>query len=107
MTTYDARNDLAQSPAVLDRVRMAVVEAALNVAAEAPSPDADLAAARRTLAAKVLRAPTAWAQVFVYGVVSNPNAGIGGQDDPTVGDGSLAYVVASTWNAYAAAAVTT
>lgn len=103
MTTYAARNDLAEDKTVLERVRMAIVEAALNVAAETPNADPDLAAARKTLAAKVLRAPSAWAAVFVYGVVSNPNAGTG-TSDPTTDDGALGYVVASTWDAYAAAA---
>lgn len=102
MTTYEQRYALAIDPVVQARVQLAIVEAAVAISAEAQAGDAELHEARQALAGKVLKAPSVWASLMVYGVVSNPNAGTG-SSDPMLEDGVLAFVVSSIWNAYAEA----
>ena len=95
------RADLITYEPLLKRVRLAIVSAAIDVAAEpTETPNHTF---RATLAQQILRNPGPWADVFVHGVLVNPNVGIGGEQDPTdeAGDSSLQYVVNSLWDAYA------
>lgn len=87
------------------RVKIGLIIAAVNVAAEAEGPDAELSRRRKALASHVLKAPSAWTTVMVFGVLTNGNVGVGGSDDPLVDDGTLAYVISSIWDAYALAEV--
>lgn len=105
--TLRQRRELSVEPQFINRVEIALVGAAINVAAETSSTENHVA--RADLALKVLRNPSGWAMVVAKGVASHTNVGLGGDDDPSTdsagGDSALQFVVNSLWDAYTASPV--
>jgi hypothetical protein len=103
MATYSERSEVAAHPVFINRVKQAALEAAVNIHNESDqTPDHDK---RIRLAALVVAYPDEWARRLAVGVANNGNIGSGVSDpssDTTDGDGALAFVVASIWDAYAA-----
>ena len=99
--TLTARAETAEDPTFLRRVRQAIVNAAIDVAAEAPNTTNH--DARRVLASQILANPVGWAAAYAVGVAQNPNIGTGNSDpsdDTPDGDGAMQYVVNSLFDAY-------
>jgi hypothetical protein len=97
--TFQSSADLATHNGFRERVRVAMVTAALNVAAETPSGNATLDAKRAILATRVLGPDqVAFLDSFSWVVGANVSISITGLD--TV-DGDIQFAVNSGWNAVA------
>lgn len=86
---------LARFPAFQDRVLLAAVQAARDVAAEPVSDDPARDNLRATLAANLLANPTAYAERFAWACAANPAVSF------TSSDSDLQYTVNSVWDAIA------
>lgn len=91
---------LARHETFRDRVGMAVVKAAVNVAAELPAdpPDTRKDELRANLATNVLNDPDGHRARFTWAVLSNAAVAGAGLDAP---DGDIEFTVASVWDAIA------
>lgn len=102
MATYSQRSEVATNPVFISRVKQAALETAVNVYKEGEGVADHYKRAR--LAALVTAYPDEWAHRLAIGVANNANVGSGTSDpsqDSPAGDGALAFVVASIWDAYA------
>lgn len=98
MATYLDRAALAKHEGFRDRVRIAMLITAVNVAAEAPSGDQRKDDLRAALATNVLADPVAYTERFSWAAVTNPTVADGGLNSP---DGDLEFVMASLWDGIA------
>ena len=102
MATFAQRASYLDDATFIARTQVAITEAAVAVANEDPTAANHLE--RRKLAKLVLLQPEDWAHRFAASVANNANVGTGSSDpaaDTAEGDGALAFVVASLWDAYA------
>jgi hypothetical protein len=94
---YLEQSTLAADDTFIRRVRQAIITAAIAISAEASSGNESIDKARLSLSTMVLREPTRWARIFVYGVATYSSLTAGSSD--TV----ISNAVTSFWNAYAGA----
>ena len=95
--TFSQQVDLANDPPFIKRVRQAIVKAAIAIAAEAATADADLDAARLRYSTLVLRDPDHYARIMACGLATASDI------DDKAADADLSNTVAAQWNAYAGA----
>lgn len=103
MATYSQRSEVANDPVFINRVKQAALEAAVNIYSEDEETEGH--DRRSRLAALVTAYPDEWARRLAVAVANNSNVGTESSDpsmDSPTGDGALAYVIASIWDAYAA-----
>ena len=94
--TYLQRyNFITANENFITRVKMAAIDAAIDINAEAPSGNDQLDNARVNYATIVLREPDRQARLLAHGVVVHDSAKV----DMT--DQDLYNIIASIWNAYA------
>lgn len=86
---------LAQYEGFRDRVLLAAVQAAVNVASEAPSGDSRKDSLRATLATNVLNDPEGYRDRFAWGVAQNVAVTF------TSNDGDIQFTVNSLWDGIA------
>ena len=91
--TYQQARDIAVDQDNEDRVKVAVVDAAIFIGMEANT--TDNYANRQDLVRDVLRSPAYWAERFVWGVVNDDTV----QTDPS--DTNIYNAILSMWNQYA------
>jgi hypothetical protein len=96
-TLFDAAA-LARHTVFRDRVRVAALRAAVNIASEAPSGDANRDGLRSTLATNVLADPDGYTDRFAWATITNATVADAGLAAP---DGDIEFVVASVWDALA------
>lgn len=96
--SYADRAALAAHPGFRDRVRVAAVVTAVNVAAETPNADQRVASLRKTLATNTLGDPIGATDKFTWAVLTNATVGANGL---AATDGDLEFTVSSIWNALA------
>lgn len=96
MATYGQIYDKTHNVDFVNRVEVAIVQAAIAISAE--SAQTANHANRVTLARQVLQSPKYWSEVMAVGV--GTDAGV--QSNPT--DAAIYNAVAGQWNAYAGAA---
>lgn len=94
--------DLAADSGFIDRVRMAAISAAIDVASESRK----TANVNRTnLARQVLMSPQRWGELMAQAVAVNGTINAKFASGEAVPDGDIQFVVASLWNAYAGEAI--
>lgn len=99
MLSYEEQGQWVTRAGFRERVIQAAVTAGLAVMAEDGATTGHTE--RAALAQRVFSSPDSMAWMLARGVVTNVNAGIGGNDDPLVSDSTLLWVMGSIWNAYA------
>lgn len=99
MLSYGQQDQKVSEEPFIRRVAQGGVVTAIAIMAE------DIAtpghAERAAFAAQFLGNPVETGRRVARGVVSNANCGNGDASDPLVSDDTLAWVLASLWNAYA------
>lgn len=102
MATLAERAEISNDGIFINRVKVAMLEAAIAIVNEDPQTASH--AERATLALQTINSPDEWARRMAVAVVTNPNTGSGSSDpavDDADGDSALQFVVASIWNAVA------
>ena len=94
-----ASRKLAQDQAFQDRVRVAVVTAAVNVLAEDPA--APNHAARFSFASRVLMGPGPWGAIIAEAVAVNTTIAAEASAGDEIPDGDIQFVVNGLVDAYA------
>lgn len=94
MTLHD-QAELAQFKGFQDRVLVAAVQAARDVAAEAPSGDPRKDELRATLATNLLASPESYAERFSWAVAANGSISFASSDS------DIQWTVNSLWDAFA------
>ena len=98
MATYLDRAQLARHPGYRDRVQVAMVVTAVNVASEGPSGDDRKDSLRAALATNVLNDPNGYVERFTWAVLSNPVIADSGL---STSDSDLEYTMSTVWDALA------
>lgn len=98
MASYLDRAALAKHEGFRDRVMVAMIVTAVNVAAEGASSDQRKDSLRAALATNALNDPAGYIDRFAWATVSNATVADAGINAP---DGDLEYVMASLWDALA------
>lgn len=91
--TFSQARDIAVQQDNSDRVQIAIVKAALAISSEADT--TPNYTNRVNFANQVLRSPASWAQIMIWGIVTDAMV----QSAPT--DANIYNAVAGQWNAYA------